>query len=502
MYKMGTGDFFLLQFMGKEDEKPISMMIDCGAIYGDEEKMTPYINNMITETNGEIDYLVITHEHDDHVSGFEKCEELFKNSFKSNEVWFAWTEDDSDPRVKEWKTEYGKKKKALSLISNKLKEATNTSLFSEIYGYGSNKSKRIEERKKFVKNLDQYLGLNDNIPLGVKKKYAGGLEGMNLVKDKSFTKCKKMKYLSAGDIIQNIEGLDNIKIYVLAPSHKWKDAKNVHGKEGEAYKHNKELEFVKGLSSLPFANTDTEYKDHLPFEEEYLDKGKYSLNKNEQEELKANNKLSNQKSNYYSSRNKYRRIDYDWLFGSANLALRITRGINNLSLVLAIEFTDTGRVLLFPGDAEIGSWVSWHDINWKEIEGPQSTTTTENILRNTVFYKVAHHLSNYGTSKTKGLNLMTHPDLVSFATLDYDVILSGWRNTMPNRALLKELINKTKGRLVVMNPNDLYLDKDKKRPLEKELMAKRKEMSKSEKKQFDKDYTPHALYEEIVIHNK
>ena len=45
----------------------------------------------------------------------------------------------------------------------------------------------------------------------------------------------------------------------------------------------------------------------------------------------------------------WRRIDADWLGIAADLAMQLDRGVNNTSLVLAFEFIDTGRVVLFPG---------------------------------------------------------------------------------------------------------------------------------------------------------
>jgi hypothetical protein len=60
----------------------------------------------------------------------------------------------------------------------------------------------------------------------------------------------------------------------------------------------------------------------------------------------------------------WRKIDYNWLHSAGSLALRLNSLTNNRSLALAIEFIDSGRVMLFPGDAEYGSCSSWHTIKW------------------------------------------------------------------------------------------------------------------------------------------
>src|SRR5205085_6914038 len=56
----------------------------------------------------------------------------------------------------------------------------------------------------------------------------------------------------------------------------------------------------------------------------------------------------------------WRRIDDNWLGAANNLALQLDADTNNTSLALAIELSPGGKVLLFPGDAQVGSWLSWH----------------------------------------------------------------------------------------------------------------------------------------------
>jgi len=127
-------------------------------------------------------------------------------------------------------------------------------------------------------------------------------------------------------------------------------------------------------------------------------------------------------------------------------------------------------VMLFPGDAEYGSWNSWHAIPWaekgrgKKADGSPKDLT-EDLLNRTVFYKVAHHLSHNGTARRKGSELMIDKDLTAMATLDYAVISESWTGTMPNQGLLQDLLTKTKGRLLVMRTDDLFFDARKTVPL-------------------------------------
>jgi hypothetical protein len=130
--------------------------------------------------------------------------------------------------------------------------------------------------------------------------------------------------------------------------------------------------------------------------------------------------------------------------------MRLQSHTNNTSLALAIEFVDSGRVLLFPGDAEIGQWRSWHDeaLTWSVPQpGGAQTVTVKDLLARTVLYKVGHHSSHNGTASVSGLELMTNADLHALITLDLQRIGSGWAKTMPSPGLIRALIAKTKGRL-------------------------------------------------------
>ena len=171
---------------------------------------------------------------------------------------------------------------------------------------------------------------------------------------------------------------------------------------------------------------------------------------------------------------------------------------NNLSLVLAIQFEESGKVMLFPGDAEFGSWESWHQIDWSESL-PDEDLTTEDILNNVIFYKVAHHLSYNGTAQSIGLEMMNHPDLTAMATLNYEVIHNGWKSTMPNRAILKALLERTKGRTIVQNTDDLFFDLDNQIPLADKLVEYQQEMAASDRTKYNNSILDNEKFVEISI---
>ena len=113
-------------------------------------------------------------------------------------------------------------------------------------------------------------------------------------------------------------------------------------------------------------------------------------------------------------------------------------------------------MLLFPGDAQEGNWVSWHDpkIKWEVTrgDGEPATVTAKDLLARTVFYKVGHHSSHNATAKAKGLEMMTsQSELTAFIPVDRQVALGrspkgSWK--MPARQLYRRLLEQCEGRVV------------------------------------------------------
>ena len=192
--------------------------------------------------------------------------------------------------------------------------------------------------------------------------------------------------------------------------------------------------------------------------------------------------------------NKWRSIENDWLFNAGSLAIRLEKYINNTSLAFAIEFEESGKVLLFPADAQSGNWKSWHEkeVKW-QIKDKKTNTITEvtakDLLNKTVFYKVGHHSSHNGTASKSGLDMMKSPDLVAMMPLDYGHISKGWKSTMPGKGLYEELGKRTKGRLFRI---DAGLDEEKGKEYRK--MLNPEELSK-----FNKSHDITDYYIEFVV---
>src|SRR5690606_6160869 len=99
------------------------------------------------------------------------------------------------------------------------------------------------------------------------------------------------------------------------------------------------------------------------------------------------------------------------------LALKLDEDTNNTSLVLAFEFEDTGDVLLFVGDAQVGNWLSWEKVSFAVPESDRPLPALD-LVRRAIFYKVGHHASHNATLRRQGLERMESDRLVAFVPLD------------------------------------------------------------------------------------
>lgn len=145
----------------------------------------------------------------------------------------------------------------------------------------------------------------------------------------------------------------------------------------------------------------------------------------------------------------WRRIDVDWLNMAGELALALDSDTNNTSLVLAIELVDTGKVMLFPADAQVGNWQSWHSHQWELVlaNGQTKMVTARDLLARTVLYKVGHHGSHNATLRDQGLEMMNSQELVAMIPVDEQFAAKkAWK--MPFQPLLSRLVQKTRGRVI------------------------------------------------------
>lgn len=434
MYRQGLGDCFLLTFRGQAG-KPFHVLIDCGVWDADAEtvkRMDKVVKNIAASTGSHLDLLVVTHEHWDHVSGFLQGAADFKK-MTIDHVWLAWTEDPGDAVARKLKREYAATRAKLKLAIDRLRSA-NPALAGE---------------------------LADLLVLGAGVR-ADPAQAMSWVRglhkqDARVRFCKPREVL-------DLPGSSDARVYVLGPPRDPSDLrKNLPTErqkaEGETYlrttsradaaffaaalhglKSRQELgpaERHSRTASLPFdATHQIQPADarSMPFFQQY-----YGVDE--------------------KHAGSWRRIDDDWLNVAAELALWMDSSTNNTSLALAIELKASGKVLLFVGDAQVGSWMSWNSLVFNVPE-LGADVTTPGLLARTVLYKVGHHGSHNATLRKNGLERMTSDELVAMIPVNRaSVEKKGWK--MPFAPMYAGLRTATKGRIirsdegVVTNPAGL-----------------------------------------------
>jgi hypothetical protein len=161
------------------------------------------------------------------------------------------------------------------------------------------------------------------------------------------------------------------------------------------------------------------------------------------------------RASYEDKANAWRMIGEAWSETAEALALNMDSDTNNTSLALALELPD-GQVLLFPGDAQVGNWLSWRDQTYTPaVDGP--SVTIDDLLRRVVFYKVGHHASHNATLRALGLEKMTNQRRLTAAIPVVEAVArvqgkgkkepgKGWR--MPYGELYSRLGDLTEGRIV------------------------------------------------------
>lgn len=418
----GEGDCFLLRFLDDND-KPFHILIDCGIFWrteGEKTRLNDVAKDIATITENHINILVVTHEHWDHLAGFEFAADKF-NAIEIDEVWLTWTENTPDDELAEsLRKKYEDELQALIAVTEKFEAADDPWIkpVKDVLSYSKGSNRLMDK----VRN-----DLSPNPP----------------------------RFCYPEDPPITLPGVSNLRFFVLGPPRdksqlmKLEAEKAVHGDpmmidEATSFTAAVFSSFgKKKLNSEERLKNQYLYDHSLPFDD------KYGLVKKDALALKVNDELFFE-SHYGpdDSEKTWRHIENDWLYSAGNLALQMDDYTNNTSLVLAIEMLGTSKVLLFTGDAEAGNWESWKDREWtiNVSEGNSVKRTGMDLVKQTAFYKVAHHGSKNGTL-VDYLEQMRN-DLVVMIPVNQTWAREkkGWEH--PDKNLYDELIDKTSGRII------------------------------------------------------
>jgi beta-lactamase superfamily II metal-dependent hydrolase len=334
MYNVGFGDAFLLTLPTDAGERRI--LIDCGSVakasksIGDIAKA---IVDHVTPARGKprIDVVVATHRHRDHVAGF--AVKLWEK-VEVGEVWMPWTEHPSDPEAKRIRD----KQIGLALALQRSLTATAGLAFD------------VDEVDNTPGRHPAYQMTLDAVP---------NEAAMNTLHN-GFAGSPVRRFFpdEAGARVYRTDVLPGVKVHVLGPSRDESVIRDIDPPAGETYLRVAAGAATDLAASAPFASTWS-----VP-PGDFKQAGGWPMLALDDDDI-----------------DKIEMITSD---PETALAATLDKAINGTSLVLVFEIGRT--CLLFPGDAQWGTWERiLADAQWRALLG------------RTRLLKVGHHGSHNAT---------------------------------------------------------------------------------------------------------
>lgn len=519
MYKKLLGDCFLIIVEGKDGTRDASahILIDCGVLQGtkgSKDLMMAAVRS-IYEAAGEkgLDLVVVTHEHYDHICGFQLADDIFAER-KFAHLWMPWIDNPDDPDGKALQEQFGQSYAALAGMAARFGVTTDLDDFETetilgLAGFSGPLAVPLDDGDGgATAGAEGALGVSGRGKIG-----RGSRKIYLALKDWA----QHTRYLSPGEVTRT-PGSIGLKTYVLAPPRD----RELLGK-GLPSTQNPETYFALAgeyLGSLEPTqnppgndkvrnerNVCREAQSHSPFSPSHRWRSFVELRDatvvagDETTEAQATRYL---RERYFEDEwpgadfssgepLKHRRIDDAMRSTFSSLALKMDNNTNNTSLVLAFELPDGAGTMVFAADAQVGNWVSWEGVEFRE-EGKGETlpVASKDLLAAARLYKVGHHGSHNATLREKGLELMTHGDLVAMIPTDEEFARrqSGtWE--MPDAHLNDALIQKTSGRILRGD-----------RPAEESVAMNRKMTGEESAARFAARIVDEDLYVEFTVFDR
>jgi hypothetical protein len=427
MYRLNElGDCFLVTLANAG--RTSRLLIDCGSFRNNGQsikRIKEIVAGISAQTAPDhLDVVVGTHQHNDHLSGFVHCQAEFEQ-IGIEQVWLSWLDDPDDLMARELGEDHNNLRLQVAAVRDQLAASSIDTggvrpyeILSDILGfYGAGA-----------------VGAAPQIPA----------QGITILKEIG---TQPPLYLRPGRSL-DMPGLPSgaVRVHVLGPPRIPGNEllRRTNPRAGESY--DLAAANVQASKLLDAINVRvgevSRDEQQYPFSE-----------RTKQQARHASPALSAMMKRYRQRTETWRRIDNDWLNQASTLALYLDSLTNNSSLALAIELVDSGKVLLFAADAQVGNWLSWHEITWHD-----TTISTDDLLARTVFYKVGHHASHNATL-VAALEKMNQPELIAFIPVNKQdpniTKKNGWK--MPASNLFRRLTEKTNNRVLQMdgdNPRD------------------------------------------------
>ena len=330
MYDVGFGDCFFVKI--NLAGATCKMMFDCGSIKAGPRPIEDVVKDVIEaakdpDLKSRIDVIVATHRHKDHVSGF--ASPLWK-SVEVKEVWMPWTENPDDPAARRVRESQSKLAAALASNAQRKKAA-----------WAAANPTQENPRLTAVADLAENALSNQGAMQTLHEGFAGS---------------PVRRFFPTGnpkDDIFETPVLKSVLVHVLGPSRDEKVIRDMDPPAGQSY-----LQLYDGndpAADSPEPFREDWWMDADPPEVSYLLSG--------------------------PDRVRVNSIGADFDF---DLAAALDKAVNGTSLMLMLRLC--GQWLLFPGDAQWGTWEA-------ALENPQRNQ----LLTKTTFYKIGHHGSHNAT---------------------------------------------------------------------------------------------------------
>jgi len=337
MYNVGFGDSFLLVFPG--EGRPRRVLIDCGTHSAGQgpRAIREVVGDIIGDvTDGDeiprIDIVIGTHRHQDHVSGFD--DERWA-AVRVGEVWMPWTEDPRDPEGRRIRETQSRTARHLS--------ATCATLAATAPSAAANALKALAD------NQLTNAGAMKTLHQGFRP-----LEGERRV---------RRLFLPLRDRPANTfepRMLEAVTVHAMGPSRDPEVIRDMDPPIGQSY-----LRYA-GAGAKP-----EDSKSSPPFVT------RWKIEPDAFDATFAQLKITGTEQRTIDNLDA---IDY------LAVAVALEKAVNGTSLMLMFE---TPRAnLLFPGDAQWGTWnAALEDEEWSAL------------LERTTLYKIGHHGSHNATPR-------------------------------------------------------------------------------------------------------
>lgn len=349
MYNVGFGDAFLLIIPAAG--RPRKILIDCGVHASGTNrrlKLKDLVRRIIEDVREEdgvprIDVVIATHRHRDHVHGFD--DDAWQE-VQVGEVWMPWTEHPTDARALEIRSIQGK-------IAEQLDKALEAKLsrVSKL-GLRGDKRRQVADLKEFVSNSLPNAGAMRTLNEG----FAALLPERKRVLRKFLPPERRSDHSFECDL------LPGVVVHVLGPSRDPAVIRDMNPPKGKSY--------LRMAESLP-----ADGEKLLPFRDRWVINDAKQYN----DDAKAYNK-----GNPLLTANELKKVRNAGEGTEFGVAVKLEDAVNGTSLMLMFEVGKS--FLLFPGDAQWGTWeAAKNDPEWYRL------------LEKTNFYKVGHHGSHNAT---------------------------------------------------------------------------------------------------------